>query len=224
MLRNYSQKIVGKDLCVPILKVYNNVDEINLSELPDKFILKCNHGSGMNIICKNKNNFNLSLAKRKLNNWMNVNYGLLRFEYQYLNVKKKIFAEKYLTDNIIDYKFNCFNGEPKFIRVKKHIKGVNINNFYDINWTLTNIDFNYSDFVRDPNIKFEKPINFEKMKEYARKLSSNFCFCRVDFYEVEKTVYLGEMTFSPANVEMKYNNRNMSLYLGSLLNLTKIKK
>ena len=51
------------------------------------------------------------------------------------------------------------------------------------------------------------------MKEYARKLSSNFCFCRVDFYEVEKTVYLGEMTFSPANVEMKYNNRNMSLYI-----------
>ena len=112
LLRNYSTKIIGRDLCVPILKIYNNVDEINLSELPDKFVLKCNHGSGMNIVCKNKEKFNLEEAKNKLKKWMNINYGLASFEYQYINIKRKI---------------NCFNGEPKLIRIKRHVDGVNVN-------------------------------------------------------------------------------------------------
>ena len=224
LLRNYSTKIIGRDLCVPILKIYNNVDEINLSELPDKFVLKCNHGSGMNIVCKNKEKFNLEEAKNKLKKWMNINYGLASFEYQYINIKRKIFAEKYLTDDIIDYKVNCFNGEPKLIRIKRHVNGVNVNNFYDLNWTLTNIEFNYSDFKRDVSIKTNKPINFEKMLDYARTLSNKFCFCRVDFYEVDNVLYLGEMTFSPTNVEMNFNNRSISLYLGNFLNISKIKE
>ena len=95
LLRNYSRKIIGKDICVPIIKIYNDVDDINLDELPDKFILKCNHGSGMNIICTDKKNFNLYDAKKKLRNWLNINYGLDNFESQYINVKKK-----YLPKNI----------------------------------------------------------------------------------------------------------------------------
>ena len=89
LLREYSKKILGKDICVPLIKIYNDANEINLDELPDKFVLKCNHGSGMNIICKNKTNFNINKAKKTLNSWMKINYGLLRYEYQYINVKKK---------------------------------------------------------------------------------------------------------------------------------------
>ena len=70
----------------------------------------------------------------------------------------------------------------------------------------------YSDFKRDVSIKTNKPKNFEKMLDYARKLSNKFCFCRVDFYEVDNVLYLGEMTFSPTNVEMNFNNRSISLY------------
>ena len=118
LLRNYSQKIIGKDLCAPILKSYNNIDEINLEELPDKFVLTCNHGSRMNIFCTDKSTFNLSQTKDILRKWMDINYGLFRFEYQYLNVKKRVFAEKFLEDEMINYKFSCFNGEKKLIKVK----------------------------------------------------------------------------------------------------------
>lgn len=178
----------------------------------------------MNIVCKDKSKFDLLKAKEALRNWMNINYGLLRFEYQYLKVKKKVFAEKFLSDDIIDYKFNCFNGEPKFIRAKRHINGSNINNIYDTNWTLTNIHFNWTVFVREPNIEFKKPINLEKMIYYSRLLSSEYCFCRVDFYEFDGVVYLGELTFSPTNVEMNYNNQEMRIYLGKMLNISKIKR
>lgn len=224
LLRNYSRKIIGKDICVPIIKIYNDVDDINLDELPDKFILKCNHGSGMNIICTDKKKFNLYDAKKKLRNWLNINYGLDNFESQYINVKKKVFAEEYLGDNLFDYKVNCFNGEPKFIRVRSIINGRNINNHYSLNWTLTNIALNYQDYIRDPSVNIKKPFNLDKMIYYAKLLSTNFCFCRVDFYEIDKVLYLGELTFSPFNVEIQYNDKSMRIYLGNLINITKIKK
>lgn len=79
-LHQYSKRILGKDICVPILKVYKNVDEINLDELPEKFVLKANHGSGMNIICKDKLNFDINNAKKKLKKWKTINYGLLNIK------------------------------------------------------------------------------------------------------------------------------------------------
>ena len=224
LLRNYSKKIIGQDICVPILKIYNDVDEINLDELPEKFVLKCNHGSGMNVICKDKKSFNFGKAKQKLKKWMSINYGLQYFEAQYLNIKRKIFAEKYLDDNIYDYKVNCFNGEPKFIRVRANINGRNINNHYSLNWTLTNIALNYRNYIRDPSIHIKRPVNLDKMIYYAKLLSSDFGFCRVDFYEIDNILYLGELTFSPFNVEIQYNDLKTRQYLGNLINLTKIKK
>ena len=85
----------------------------------------------------------LLLHKNNLKNWVKKNYGLSTFEYQYINVQRKVFAEKYLTDDIINYKVNCYNGEPVHIRVKKNVNGVNVNNIYDLNWTLTNLSVNY---------------------------------------------------------------------------------
>ena len=221
LLRNYSKNILGKDICTQILKIYNNVDEINLDKLPEKFVLKCNHGSGMNIFCDNKSKFNLSQAKYKLRHWLNINYGLLNFEYQYLNVKRKVFAEQYLENDIINYKFSCFNGEPKFIRVKRNIKGINYYNIYNINWTLTKIELNYTDYVL--NNDFQKPTNLKRMIKYAELLSAKFAFCRVDFYEVNNIIYLGEITFTPFNSKIKYKKKETEIYLGNLIDISKIK-
>ena len=91
-LSEYSKKILGKDICIPILKIYDNVEEINLTELPNKFVLKCNHGSSFNIFCEDKNKFNFTKAKYLLNKWMNTNFGTIGNEFQYYFIKKKIFA------------------------------------------------------------------------------------------------------------------------------------
>ena len=154
LLREYSKKILGKDICPPILKIYDNAHQIKLDELPNSFILKCNHGSGMNIFCKDKSKFNLRKAKLKLNNWMKVNYGLINSEFVYINIKKKIFAEKYLGEDIQVYKVDCYNGNPKFIRAYKILsnKKYKIGNIYDLNWTLTDIETGLSNIKRDPNI------------------------------------------------------------------------
>jgi hypothetical protein len=212
--------MLGKDICVPILKIYRNVNEINLEELPDKFVLKCNHGSSMNIICSNKRKFNLSEAKHKLRNWKNINYGFIHSEFQYININRKIFAEVFLKDNIEDYKIYCFHGKPKFIRVQKKYDNFNkINNFYDLNWRLTDIETGIPHFIRNEKIEFSKPKNLNQMLDYARKLSSEFIFVRVDFYNIEGKIYLGELTFSPSNLLFGLKNREQSIYLGNFIDL-----
>ena len=224
LLRNYTKNVLGKDICPPLLKIYKNVNEINIDELPEKFVLKCNHGSGMNIFCKEKSNFDLKRAKRLLKKWLKINYGLKMMEYQYINIERKIFAEQYLVDEMINYKFYCFNGEPKLIRVKERINRTSLYNFYFINWTIANIEFDFKKYVRDTKNIFKRPINLKKMIKYARLLSSKFCFCRVDYYEIDGKLYLSELTFSPLNAGIKYKKKEMEIYLGSLLDISKIKK
>ena len=222
LLHEYSKKILGKDICVPIIKIYNHSDEINFNELPEKFVLKCNHGSGMNIICNNKSILNITETLNTLNKWMNTNYGLQKFEYQYIKIKKKIFAEKYLCDNIKDYKIYCFNGQPKFIRVQQKLinQTGKLNNYYNLDWNLNEIETGLGpNFVRRPDIIIEKPKNLKLMIKYARKLSSSFSFVRVDLYEIENKIYLGELTFTPSNNIFNNKDYNQSLYLGDMLDI-----
>ena len=224
-IHQYSKRILGKDICVPILKVYKNEDEINLDELPEKFVLKLNHGSGMNLICKDKLNFNFIIAKQKLKKWKKINYGLLTTEFQYFAVDRKIFAAPYLGDKIIDYEIYCFNSQPKFIRVRKVLFESNhtiLHNYYNLDWKLTDIET--KKFYRIPEFKIKKPKFLNLMLDYSKKLSAKFVFVRIDFYEISNKLYLSEMTFTPSNSLMKFKNENQSRYLGSLMDITKIIK
>ena len=179
----------------------------------------------MNIICNNKLEFNLSLAKLKLKKWKKINYGLKSTEFQYMYVNIKIFAEKYLCDNLIDYKIFCFNGQPKFIRVRKILPGhIKIHNHYDTNWKLNKIESGLKGYIRDPKIKIKKPKNLDLMLEFSKKLSREFVFVRVDLYEFNNTVYLGELTFTPSNSKIKWKNMKQNIEMGKLIDLTKIKK
>jgi len=225
LLHNYSVKKLGIDICVPIIKIYNNSEEIKLEDLPDKFVLKCNHGSGMNILCNNKSNFDLEIAKKNLTQWQSINYGLKKNEFQYINIKRQIFSEIYLKDNLKDYKIYCFHGVPKFIRVQKKLNDIQgkVNNYYDLNWTLTDIETGMQGFFRRPDINFEKPKNFELMIKYSKKLSEDFAFARVDLYNINGNIYLGEMTFSPSNNMFKLKNFEQSKEMGKLIDLKKIK-
>ena len=207
------------------MKIYGNAEEINLTELPNKFVLKCNHGSSFNIFCEDKNKFNFTKAKYLLNKWMNTNFGTIGNEFQYYFIKKKIFASPYL-GKLIDYKTYCFNGKPKYIAVRvisNSTKYKYIYNYYDLNWTITDIELGRRNYKREPNAKIERPKNLELLIKYAEKLSKEFVFVRVDFYEINNKLYLGELTFSPSNNIMPFKNQEQRIYLGNLLDVTKIK-
>ena len=196
LLHKYSKKILGKDICNKILKIYNNVEEININQLPDKFVLKTNHGSGYNIIVNDITKFNIIKAKTQIKRWLNIDYGKKNAEFHYSFIKKKIFAEEFIGDKLKNYKFLSYNGKPKFVYLSIKEGKNKYRNFYDMNWKF----LNYHCLSKPhPKKKYDKPKLFDLMKQYASKLSEKFKFVRVDLYEINKEIRLGELTFIPMN-------------------------
>lgn len=217
MVHDYVWVVLGEDICVPIIKVYDSVDQIKISDLPDKFVMKANHGYNMNIICKDKKSFNLEKVKPQLRKWLETNFGIESGQPHYAYIQPKIFVEELLEDDrqkesLFDYKFWCFNGEPKLWTINDgHGHGDIM--YYDLDGNPVDL------YATGANDKYTKPKGFEKMIEYAKKLSAVFEFVRVDFYEVNGKIYLGELTFTPGNGLFKYKKPGAAEQVGAMLNL-----
>ena len=90
-VREYISETIGEQYLIPLLGVWDSPDEINFDILPDEFVLKCNHNSGLGMcICKNKSTLNIEKVKQDLSNGLNENYYLLYREWPYKNVEKKL--------------------------------------------------------------------------------------------------------------------------------------
>ena len=218
LLREYCTDKIGKDLCVPIIKIYEKPEDINFNELPKKFVIKTNHNSGGNIICKDKDTLDKKETLYKLNTWLKQDYTFRNgFESHYHWIERKCFSEKFMGENLIDYKFWCFNGEPQFIHVvDDRYSGFMHFNFYDINFnkmSLEQTNHPASDYL------IQKPTRLNDMIEYARILSKEFKFVRVDFYEINNNIYLGELTFVPDVAVFRYKNHNDDIKIGNMLKL-----
>lgn len=138
-VKEYAQRVLGENIAVPTLKVWDNVDDIDFAELPQQFVLKCNHGSGMNIIVRDKNQLNEADARNKLNVWMNDDFSMRNgFESHYHWIERKVFAETFIEvegqNDIPDYKFLCFNGKPIYMQIMSERHGAGRRcNYYDMN-------------------------------------------------------------------------------------------
>lgn len=186
---------VGKEYVVPTIGEWDSFDEINFEELPTKFILKCSHDSGSYCICRDKNTFDIKSARKKINSSLHRNYYLTRREWPYKNVPHMILAEKLLEDSstkeLIDYKFFCFNGEPKIMYISADAAKDTTTDFFDMDFKHLPIR------MKDPNAKIlpQKPLQFDEMKRIAAVLAEGIPHLRVDFYIVNNHLYVGEMTF-----------------------------
>ena len=198
-VKKFVAEKIGEKYIIPTLGVWERFDDINFNDLPDQFVLKCTHDSGGIIICKDKNKLNKGEARRLLNKYLSQNFYYQAREWPYKNVKPRIIAEKYMEDKtyseLRDYKFFCFNGEPKimFVATERQLVGEEVKfDFFDMNYNHLNIINGH------PNAKTipEKPVHFDEMKMLARVLSEGIPHVRIDFYEANGHVYFGEFTFA----------------------------
>lgn len=194
--KKYVADIIGEEYVIPTIGVWNTVDEIDFDALPMQFVLKCTHDSGGIVVCKDKSRLDIAEAKKKLKKGLKTNFYWQSREYPYRGVKPRIIGEKYMEDNsgeLRDYKFFCFDGEPKFMFVASDRMKAD-----DTKFDFFDMDYNHLPFTNGhPNaaIPPKKPETFEQMKLLAAKLSQGIPHVRVDFYDVEGHVYFGEMTF-----------------------------
>ena len=199
LVRNYIKSEIGEEYLIPLLGVYDNSKDIDYNVLPNKFVMKINNGSAMNIIVKDKNSENLGKINNKLDKWLKNDYSKIKKEYQYKNVDRKIICEEYISDSkgeLVDYKFFCFDGEPLFVKADLDRFSDHKVNFYDMDWNF--MDMRES-FYKNCDNNVKKPKNFDKMIDISKKLSKNFQFVRVDLYDVDGKIYFGELTFTPAS-------------------------
>lgn len=196
--KEYIRSIVGSEYIIPSYGVWDKFEDIDFDSLPNSFVLKTTHDCGGVVICKNKSLFDKDKARKLLNEHLSRNYFYEGREWPYKNVKPRIFAECYMenssTNDLKDYKFFCFDGEVKalFVAADRQSQEETKFDFYDDN-------FNHLDLRNGhPNSEcgIERPKNFELMKRLASKLSVGIPQLRVDFYEVDGHVYVGELTFS----------------------------
>ncbi len=198
-VRDYIASLGYGSLLNDLYGVYNSVSEIDIRKLPAKFVLKAAHGSGQNIIVKDKTKINWFAAKLMMRTWMHQHIAWSGREWVYETMPRRIIAERFLQDEtgeLRDYKFFCFNGEPRFMQLEVgRFSSHNTRNFYDMKWNLMPFG---KELPHNPDIHVDKPEKFEEMKKIARSLSQPFQFVRVDLYQVGGKVYFGELTFFPA--------------------------
>lgn len=195
-VKQFVSERIGERYVIPILGVWNKVDDIEWNNLPNQFVIKVNHDCGGMVICKDKSKLDVAKASARLKKALNNNYYYESREWPYKNVKPLVFAEKYMEDEfgeLRDYKFFCFDGEVKALMVgSQRFKTDEVKQDY------FDSDYNHLPFTKGhPNAEKipQKPKGFEEMKRLAANLSKGIPEVRVDFYDVRGHVYFGEYTF-----------------------------
>ena len=214
---------IGAEYIVQNYGVWDKFDDIDFDSLPEQFVLKCTHDSGGLVVCRNKSTLDKEKAREKIERSLKRNYYHSGREWPYKNVKKKIIAEKYLSDfdsedGITDYKFYCFDGEPKFLYVSKGLEDHSTAriSFLTLDWQFA--PFGRRDFKPFENLP-PKPQNYEKMLEICKILSKGCPFLRVDLYECSGQIYFSELTFFPCGGVMPFKNKTDDEKLGELIKL-----
>lgn len=219
-VREWVKQRVGPDVLIPLLGVYQNTDDIDFDALPDQFVLKSNHGSGMVLVCREKAKLDKNYSLKKLRNWLKINYFSRSGEWQYKGIKPLILAEELLSPDgpLEDYKFFCFNGAPKYVQVDFDRFTNHTRTFYNLNWENQKFTTFYP--LADKDVP--KPGALPKMIEIAEKLSAPFHFVRVDLYYVNKKIYFGELTLHHGGGYEPFFPARFDRILGDELSLPQI--
>ena len=221
-VRSYLRDKGLESILVPLIGDWDSPEKIEWDRLPDKFVLKCNHGCAYNIVCDNKAAFDTKKAERQLKKWMKEDFGAFNIETHYSQIKPHITCEEYLGECITDYKFFCFNGEPKYIYVSNdliHDRQAQLGFF---NLDGSKIPLERRDYADIKEIKM--PSFFEDMKEAAETLCKDFPFVRVDFFISDNTYYFAELTFTPSGGMMPFVPDKYDLEWGNRLDLSSVVK
>jgi hypothetical protein len=216
-MRDYVRSVLGDSeaerILVPLLAVLDKPEDLNLDELPDQFVVKSNHGSGNNLIVKNKACFERAAFIKEASGWLKAPYGLRNHEWAYNQVDRKILVEKLLLESAgsipADYKFCMIHGQCEFIKVYNDRFNQFTSTLYDPSWNKLNVSW------RRPQAEYSPPPQcLHEMLEVAQALSKSLDFIRVDFYVLGDTFFLGELTNYPVRGRGKFAPTQFDFDLG----------
>ncbi len=211
--------LIGEQYIIPTLGLWEKFDDIDFNKLPNQFVLKTTHGCGGVIICKDKAKLDVVAAGKEIKFSYKHNYFAYGREWPYKSVKPRIIAEQLMVDEsgveLKDYKFFCFDGEPKALFIATDRP-------HDTRFDFFDMDFNHLPFTNGHENaikKIHKPQNFELMIEMVKKLSKGIPHVRVDLYNINGKVYFGELTFFHWGGMVPFVPEEWDYTFGSWINL-----
>ena len=222
-VREYVQSKGLKDILVPLLGVWDKVEEINWDSLPDQFVLKTNNGAGSVLIVEDKSKLNIDKEKSKLNQWIKKRFGVLSAEPHYLKIPPKIIAEDLLhndaefSTSLVDYKVWCFNGEIFGTWCCFNRQAfVADTEWHDLEWNFRPEWSIFTDHYKNGGGIVPKPKCYDELLKIASGLSKGFPEVRVDLYIVNDKVYFGEMTFTSASGHNNFYSKEALVRMGNM--------
>lgn len=220
-VREFVKNRVGEEYLIPLIGVWDKFEDIEFETFPKQFVLKCTHDSGGLVICKNSKNFDYEYAKEKIKKCLKRDFYKLWREWPYKNVSHRIIAERFMEDYVSkelkDYKFYCFDGKVKVMVINsdrqssESTKG----SYFDREFNYLDLQWGFEDAYVIP----EKPEKYEEMVRIAEKLSEGFIEVRVDLYLCNHKIYFGEMTFFDGSGFTKIRPEKWDYKLGSYIKL-----
>lgn len=223
-VKYYVADIIGKEYIIPTIGVWDKLEDIDWDKLPEKFVLKTTYGGGSSgvVICKDKTTFDRQQAILKLKKSLKQDIYRTLKEWPYKNVPKRIIAEQYIdprpeTKDLPDYKFFCFNGEPKYCQVISGRESKKCIDFFDRDWNHQ--PFHEPSYYPFADEEPTKPKYLDKMWKAASILAENIAFSRIDFYEVREEIYFGEITFFPTSGFGGFDPEEYETIIGNLISI-----
>lgn len=199
-VREHIKATIGEKYSFPLLGHWERFEDIDFEELPESFVLKCNHDSGSVRIVRRKSELtddDIQELRKHFTKRLSRDFFYAGREYPYKGIKPCILVEEYMVDDnnpmssLNDYKLYCFGGEPKIVLVVTDRAADCRYDYYDMNFN--HLDLRYGKPREDDYI--HEPVFFDEMKRIAAELTAGIPFVRLDMYEVEGNVYFGEYTF-----------------------------
>ncbi len=217
-VKDYIAKTIGEEYAVPTIASWDDPDQIDFDNLPERYVLKVNWSSGYNIVVPDRSRLDVEKARAQIRSWMmpyhNSYYHL--FNWGFRHMKPVVYAEEYLEESN-DYKFHICDGRFQYLLIVMDRGSEENATFTWFDKEFNALPFSRCDRPADSPPK--KPLHYEKMIELAEKLAEPFPFVRVDFYESEGRIYVGEMTFYSGSGLKRFKPVEWDYRLGEAIHL-----
>jgi len=203
---------------IKILWYGNTFSKNTYDSLPNKFVIKANHGSGM-VLIVDKNNMDFEEVYEISHGWQKINYGAITRQPLYNDLDKILIVEEFLDfgfESVPDYKFMCINGRVEFIQVDFDRFIHHKRNIYNRDFERINVRYEFP--VGDD---MKKPKLLNKAIEIAEKLSKDFDLLRVDLYLSDDAIFFGELTNTPDNGYGRFYPKEFDFALGRKMHFEK---
>jgi hypothetical protein len=213
--RDFVRRRMGTDAAlIPLIGVVYEPEDITRLQLPNRFILKASHGSAMNYIHTGEAPPDIDHLKELCREWLKHDFAKYTKEWCYKHVKRAIVVEPLITDEHgeipVDYKFFCYDGVPRFIRMDSGRFTTQVADLFDCEWNFIPGRTYYPNSEIIP----PKPPHFDAMLAMAATLSRGIDFIRVDLYDVAGQAWFGELTNTPAHAGYMFEPRELDYEFG----------